>query len=72
MNPSTPGPIVPNNVGEFHSRDCAILIDDQPGDSTVRSPSPERLYALEAERERLKKLGFNLDGTRIQPPAEAK
>ena len=43
MNPSTPGPILPDNAGEFHSRDCAILIDDQPGDSTERRATPERL-----------------------------
>jgi hypothetical protein len=53
--------------GEFHSRDTVILIDDQQGDNTVRPASPESLKWFEAERARLAKYGFNLDGTPIKP-----
>jgi hypothetical protein len=56
------------NDGGFDSRDCVILIVDGPGDNTVRPPSPEFLKWAEAERERLAKYGFNLDGTRIEQP----
>jgi hypothetical protein len=66
MNPSTTDP---NNDGGFDSRDCVILfIDSEQGE--VRPPSPVFLKWAEAERERLAKYGFNLDGTRIQPQNE--
>jgi hypothetical protein len=68
MNPSTPNPTNSNNAGEFHSRDCVYIIDDQPGDNTVRPASGAALKALLAEREKLRKYGFNLDGTPIDPP----
>lgn len=68
MTPSQPNPLAFNDRGEFHSRDSSLLIDDQPGDNTVRSPSAARLQWADAERKRLAKYGFNLDGTRIEPP----
>jgi len=67
MNPLTPNPADRSNAGGFDSRDCQIIIDDGPGDSTVRPPSPEYLKWKMAERERLAKLGFNLDGTPMNP-----
>lgn len=52
---------------DFSSRDCGLLIlDSESGE--VRPPSPEILKWADAERKRLAKYGFNLDGTRIEPP----
>ena len=68
MNSSTPDP-KRSSTGDFDDRDGFILIDDEPGDRTVRPPRPEVLKWAATERERLAKLGFNLDGTPIQPPA---
>ena len=68
MIPSTSDSATPNDGGGFDSRETLILIDDQPGDNTVRPPTPERLKWFMKERERLAKLGFNLDGTPINPP----
>jgi hypothetical protein len=70
MNPSTPNRPVPNNVCGFDSLDSPIFISDEPGDNTVRPASPESLKRFAAERARLAKLGFNLDGTPIKPPPE--
>ena len=68
MNTSIPEPTFPNDTAGFDSRDCVILVVDGPGDNTVRPPSPAFLKWATAERERLAKLGFNLDGTPIKPP----
>jgi hypothetical protein len=67
MNHPNPTP----NSDSFDSRDCALFISDEPGDSTVRPARPEVVARHNAERERLKKLGFNLDGTPIDPPRNA-
>lgn len=73
MNPSTPNPAGQNSKCGFDSLDSLIFISDEPGDTTVRPASPETIKRHAAERERLAKLGFNPDGTRINPPdAEAK
>jgi hypothetical protein len=64
MNPCTTDL---NDGGGFDSRDCVILFMDCAEDE-IRPPSPEFLKWAQAERERLAKYGFNLDGTRIQPP----
>ncbi len=58
-----------DNMHGTGSRDSPILIDDGPGDTTIRPASPERRKWYEKERERLAKLGFNLDGAPITPPA---
>lgn len=71
MNPSTPNPPGPNNTSGFDSLDSPIFISDGPGDTTVRPARPELLKWLKAERERLAKLGFNIDGTPIKPTGEA-
>jgi hypothetical protein len=62
QNPASSGTI------GFDSRNCVNVVSDEPGDTTVRPASPEMLKWYMAERERLAKLGFNLDGTPIQPP----
>lgn len=67
MNPSTPSPSVPGNTCCFDSPDCLLFISDEPGDTSVRPIRPELLKWRSAERERLAKLGFNLDGTPIKP-----
>ena len=55
----------------FDNSDCAILIvDKESGQDFSRPPSPAFLKWAEAERERLRKFGFNLDGTPIKPPDE--
>ncbi len=64
MNPSATDL---NDDGGFDSRDCVILFMDC-AEGEVQPPSPEILKWAAAERERLAKYGFNLDGTRIQPP----
>ena len=73
MNSSTPNPPVPNNKCGFDSSDSPIFISDGPGDNTIRPSSPETKKRHAAERERLAKLGLNIDGTPIKPPdADAK
>lgn len=41
----------------FDSRDCLIIIDDGPGDTTIRPCPPEHLPFLLAEREKLIRYG---------------
>jgi hypothetical protein len=71
MNSANPTP-TPANPEGFDSLECGILIvDKEPGTDVVRPPSPEVLKWATAERERLRKIGFNLDGTPLNPPPDA-
>ena len=73
MNPSAPNSPVPNAKCGFDSHGSLLFISDEPGDNTVRPARPETVKRHAAERERLAKLGFNIDGTPIKPPdADAK
>ncbi len=53
MNPSESGSIAKNEWPVSDSRNCVNIIDDGPGDTTVRPASPARRKILEAERERI-------------------
>jgi hypothetical protein len=68
MNPTNQNPSSSHDADGFDSRDWVIVVSDEPGDTTVRPCGPETLKWHTAERERLAKLGFNLDGTPIKPP----
>jgi hypothetical protein len=68
MNPANGEPHESEFTGEFDNRECVIVIDDGPGDNTVRPSSPEMLQWFARERERLAKFGLNLDGTPLQRP----
>lgn len=63
MSPSTPN----SSMLGSDSLNCENIIIEGPGDNTVRPPSPEMLAWFAKERERLAKLGFNLDGTPLKP-----
>jgi hypothetical protein len=59
--------VPPSHPGGFDSRDCLVLIDDGPGDTTVRPCRPERLPILMAEREKILRWQNQLD--QPEPPA---
>jgi hypothetical protein len=68
MNPSASNPAPQHEYLGADSLDTEIFVFDGPSDTTVRPPDPVLLKWYMAERERLAKLGFNLDGTPIKPP----
>jgi hypothetical protein len=68
MNPFNPERASNQGAGEFDSRDCVNIVSDEPGDCTVRPPSPEMFNWFAAERDRLAKIGYNLDGTSKNEP----
>ena len=53
MNAIDPNPSFDEVPSEFTSLDCAILVIDGPGDTTVRPPSPQLLKLAQAERARI-------------------
>lgn len=68
MNSSRPES---DDNGDSSSLDYVNLVIDSEADNVARPPSPAFLKWANAERERLAKIGFNLDGTRIKPKPES-
>ena len=53
MSSSPTDNVFPGDDSGFDSRDCLIIYDDGPGDTTVRPCRPELLPYLLAEREKI-------------------
>ncbi len=54
----------PSGPGGFDSLDTAVIVNDEPGDTTVRPIEPPRLQLVLAERERLRRF----KEARVEPP----
>jgi hypothetical protein len=53
MSDAAPNGSFENSPSTFDSRDCIIMVSDEPGDRTVRLPRPLLERIARAERERL-------------------